>query len=667
MSDSERRAIDHEQLLRQALDQPEGDAGHGPRVPELEELSPHFPDFEILALAGRGGMAAVYKAVHKRLDRTVALKVLARELATDPEFGERFLREARALAALNHPHVLTVYDFGEREGFHYLVTEFVDGVTLRQLMAMGELSPAEALRIAPQVCEALQYAHEHGVVHRDVKPENILIDTAGQVKIADFGLAKLMRKDDRVGLTRSTAVFGTPHYMAPEQWRGSAGVDHRADIYSLGVVLYEMLTGQLPLGHFDPPSRRPGVPRGLDEVVRRTLAQRPENRYQRAGDVQTDVELQARSMPEAPRAGSGAGDASSARLVKGPFVAVAVLLAGVIALAAVIWIVERGAAERHRYDSRVRAYDETVAALADADTTTGRLWADDMPGLPAAPDLPWLSFDGARVLVTGGAVSVLLFVLVLGFGSMRRIRNAGGGLRGLPFAVVVAWLVPIGVAVSLLLWPILSIRDHDLKRVVLSFAPMVLFFAGTWFLMLETRRQRKLVERLVPMRFGGGLLATGAVLAALLLAGSATGAFLIERTAAEHSAAATPEPKPTLPQDLVGRTVAFVIERLGPPVAIEASREGQVWSYRDESGEPERSAVTISGDHVLATSATARVLRPNARPASGPYLGQPVAELTRELGAPIDQAVGTIVRKLVYRGELKVAVHDGRVVGITRD
>src|SRR5262249_12915893 len=191
-----------------------------------------------------------------------------------------FTREARALARLDHPGIVAVHDFGQSDGMYYLVMQFVDGVNLRQILRAGQLRPAEALRIVPQVCEALQYAHDQGVGHRDVKPENILLDRRGQVKIADFGLAKLLdRQPADALLTGSGQVMGTPHYMAPEQTERPLAVDHRADIYSLGVVFYEMLTGELPLGRFAPPSQRVQVDVRLDEVVLRALAKEPERRY----------------------------------------------------------------------------------------------------------------------------------------------------------------------------------------------------------------------------------------------------------------------------------------------------------------------------------------------------------------------------------------------------
>src|SRR4029434_1066198 len=165
------------------------------------------------------------------------------------------------------------------ENFYYLMMEFVDGVNLRQAMKAGRFSPGEALSIVPKVCEALQYAHEQGILHRDIKPENILLDAKGRVKIADFGIAKLVGEDrPNLTLTNTGAALGTPHYMAPEQLESPADVDHRADIYSLGVVFYELLTGELPIGRFAPPSRKSSVDPRVDEVVLRTLEKERDER-----------------------------------------------------------------------------------------------------------------------------------------------------------------------------------------------------------------------------------------------------------------------------------------------------------------------------------------------------------------------------------------------------
>jgi len=260
--------------------------------PEAEELAKQFAQLEIIELLGQGGMGAVYKARQARLDRLVALKILPPEVGQDAAFAERFAREARALAKLNHPHIVTVHDFGQTEaGWYYFVMEFVDGTDLRHVLQVGQLKAAEALAVVPQICEALQYAHDEGIVHRDIKPENILLDKKGRVKIADFGLAKLLDRPATVyTLTQAGQRMGTPHYMAPEQIEHPDQVDHRADIYSLGVVFYEMLTGELPLGRFPPPSHKVHVDVRLDEVVLKTLEKEPERRYQHASEVKTEVE-----------------------------------------------------------------------------------------------------------------------------------------------------------------------------------------------------------------------------------------------------------------------------------------------------------------------------------------------------------------------------------------
>jgi len=266
----------------------------GPRPwepPSLAQLADEFPQLELLTLIGRGGMGAVYKARQPGLDRLVALKILPEEIGEDPAFAERFEREARVLAQLDHPAIVRVHDAGRQGGRYFLMMEYVDGLNLRQLMRAGGVEPAEALSIVSQVCEALQYAHDKGVVHRDIKPENILVGANGAVKIADFGLAKLVGLGAEAGLlTRSDQAMGTMHYMAPEQIRRPLSVDHRADIYSLGVVFYELLTGEVPVGAFPPPSASIAVDVRLDEVVLRSLAREPERRYQRADDVRSDVQ-----------------------------------------------------------------------------------------------------------------------------------------------------------------------------------------------------------------------------------------------------------------------------------------------------------------------------------------------------------------------------------------
>jgi serine/threonine protein kinase len=285
--------------------------------PSAAELAALFPQLEILELIGKGGMGAVYKARQKQLDRLVALKILPPSIGDDPAFADRFAREAKALAKLNHPGIVTLYEFGVATGgtpaatkLYFFLMEFVDGVNLRQLLRAGRVSPREALAIVPQICDALQFAHDQGIVHRDIKPENILLDRRGRVKVADFGLAKLVATDLFVvppsggpnqpkpgpqTLTDAGKIMGTPHYMAPEQIEHPGDVDHRADIYALGVVFYQMLTGELPGKPLQPPSQKVQVDVRLDEVVLRALEKNPERRYQQVSEVKTGVEMLATS------------------------------------------------------------------------------------------------------------------------------------------------------------------------------------------------------------------------------------------------------------------------------------------------------------------------------------------------------------------------------------
>lgn len=279
-------------------------------VPTVEELAEFFPQLDVLSLIGRGGMGVVYKARQKSLHRHVALKLLAPERAGDPMFARRFASEARSLAALNHPHIVGVHDFGEAGGYFYLLMEFVDGVNLRQLIESRRLTPDEALGIIAPVCDALQAAHDRGIVHRDVKPENLLIDRNGVVKIADFGIARMMDEPVAEGIHQAikdppvahTLAVGTPDYAAPEQ-RSSSPSDHRADIYSLGVVLYEMITGQRPgSGVIVPPSRSAAVDMRIDEVVLKALQEEPDLRFRTVAEFREQFkqakEQMRRNVPE---------------------------------------------------------------------------------------------------------------------------------------------------------------------------------------------------------------------------------------------------------------------------------------------------------------------------------------------------------------------------------
>jgi serine/threonine protein kinase len=284
-------------LLRDAEEPPT----HGHSAPPLEEIAAAFPQWEVIELIGQGGMGFVYKIRQPGLDRIVALKILSPELGRDPAFAERFAREARTLGKLHHPNIVTVFEHGEKDGFFYLLMEYVDGVNLRQALRAGRFTPQQALSIVPGICDALQYAHENGVWHRDIKPENILLDRDGKVKIADFGIARIVGDPRRdFTLTMTGNALGSAAYMAPEQHEKPHDVDHRADIYSLGVVIYEMLTGELPLGRFPSPSQKTAVDARIDEIVLRTLEKEREMRQQSATEVKTQVHnaLQSGSMAE---------------------------------------------------------------------------------------------------------------------------------------------------------------------------------------------------------------------------------------------------------------------------------------------------------------------------------------------------------------------------------
>lgn len=285
--------LDPEQLLARGMNsvQMSTAGGLGWTPPSVAEAARLFPGYEVVAMLGHGGMGAVYQARQQSLDRLVALKLLPLEISVDPSFADRFRREARAMAKLNHPNIIAVHDFGQTsEGHLFFAMEFVEGAMLHDLVHKreGGLPPADALAIIEQVCEALSYAHEQGIVHRDIKPANVMVDPRGRAKIADFGLARVTDPAADWGQTMTGVIMGTPDYMAPEQKRGMQ-VDARADIYSVGVMFYEMLCGETPQGAFELPSQRCGLPKELDAIITRAIAPQVEKRFQTTADFKQAV------------------------------------------------------------------------------------------------------------------------------------------------------------------------------------------------------------------------------------------------------------------------------------------------------------------------------------------------------------------------------------------
>ncbi|MFQ6101234.1 MAG: protein kinase [Anaerolineae bacterium] len=276
-------------------------------------IGQHLGPYRILEQIGIGGMATVYKAYQPAMDRYVAIKVIAAHFAQDETFLRRFRREAKAVAQLEHAHILPVHDFGEADGRPYLVMRFLEAGTLKDRMAQGPLPLTEVNRIVGQVGSALDYAHRMGVIHRDVKPTNVLLDAEGDAFLTDFGLARMMEAS--VQLTETGVGIGTPAYMSPEQGKG-AKVDSRSDVYSLGVMLYEMVTGRAPyeaetplavvLKHIQEPlplprSIRPEVPEEVERVILRAMAKEPEDRYQTAGEMVRALDAAVRAAEAAAR------------------------------------------------------------------------------------------------------------------------------------------------------------------------------------------------------------------------------------------------------------------------------------------------------------------------------------------------------------------------------
>ena len=260
-------------------------------------------EYEIVDKLGQGGMGAVFEAVHVKLGRKVALKVLNRKLTENPNALARFRREAKSAAAMNHPNIIGVYDIGEDQGTHYFSMEFVDGESVQErIKREGQLSPRATLEIVESVAKALQYAHERSFIHRDIKPENIMLTSTGDVKLADLGLAKSL--EDDIAVTATGTGLGTPYYMAPEQSMDAAHADHRADIYALGITTLHMATGKRPFDgksaleivkkHLQDPlptgeELGTALPEGIERIIRKMCAKDKEDRYPDYAELLDDL------------------------------------------------------------------------------------------------------------------------------------------------------------------------------------------------------------------------------------------------------------------------------------------------------------------------------------------------------------------------------------------
>lgn len=476
-------------LLRQALASrtvfdPAAPSANTLPPPSPAEIADKFPQFEIAECLGRGGMGVVYRARQKSLDRWVALKILAPERVGQEKFAERFAREAQILGRLNHPHIVAVHDHGRTDGLFYIVMEFVDGVNLRDLLRDGRLEPKQALAIVPPICEALQYAHDKGVVHRDIKPENLLLDREGRVKIADFGIAAL------IGSGGPGEFAGTPPYMAPEQAGAAPGtpgaaIDHRADIYALGVVLYELLTGERPAPDAVAPSKKVRIDVRLDEIVLRALEKTPALRYQTAGEFRTCVEILA-APPQSPagedRQAPSALPANAAPAPRLPRPAVI----------GAVW---------------------TGFAMALALQGLVLSWIG-----PAAFNAHDGFLPGRRFILLFGFTAPV-GATILGWIALGQIRRSGGRLRGLGLALFLVLFFPLGGLDLALAWPLFSqigpIRDATLAPVLLRLLAALALLLGNVFLV------RGLWRRLTGARPTGRLFGAGglAIVCALAIAG----------------------------------------------------------------------------------------------------------------------------------------------------
>lgn len=424
--------------------------------------------YRVVEQIGAGGMGVVYRALDTNLGREVALKVLPPEVAVDPERVARFEREAKALAALDHPNIVTIFSVEEAQGRRFLTMQLVHGRNLGTLLTPGGMAVERVVRIGAEIADALSAAHERGLVHRDLKPGNVMVTDDGRAKVLDFGLAKLrpghVELAEATGLptqdvTTAGLILGTTPYMSPEQAEGRT-IDHRSDIFSLGVVLYEMLTGTRPFRGDTPvavissilkdtPPRvievKPAVPAGLDRIVARALAKDPARRYQSALDLRIDLEEQLlpSGLPSGPTAVLGR---APRRHWKGALLAVVGMLA-----AGGAWLLWRGEVLRPRQIGRRISFSQ-VTALPGVEaypslspdgqwvtytglgptgldvflqSTSGQTPINLTADLPADDDQPVFSLDGQRIAFRSGREGGGIFVMGRTGEAVRRVTRAG--------------------------------------------------------------------------------------------------------------------------------------------------------------------------------------------------------------------------------------------------
>ena len=374
-------------------------------LPLPEELTALLPadSYQVDSFLGQGGMGAVYRGQQVRLKRPVAIKIMRRDRGKDYDFEARFEREAQAMAKLSHPNIVSIIDYGQAGAdYLYIVMELIDGADLMDVIRSGQMTQEMALTLLPQICDALQFAHDHGIVHRDIKPSNIMLTRDGRIKMADFGLAKRFDTESSFRTQTGTGM-GTPDYAAPEQFDPNACIDHRADIYALGVMIYQMITGSLPRGVWKPPSQRVEVAPAWDDIVSRAMQSDPADRYQTASDIKTDVS----SIPLAGKEGSagtparssskgGAAAKTSAadKSVRAPFTSRAPLLIGLI-----VGVVVISAAAFFMLKKPGQSITPTASVSASPSLPVSIPGLPDLPPLTIPPGEPGLVKE---LVVKGG-------------------------------------------------------------------------------------------------------------------------------------------------------------------------------------------------------------------------------------------------------------------------